>query len=233
MMGGDSETPVTVEPQRLTEDSVTAVPSHALRHGDVRIGAPREPTLLLQPRLLLVHNVVHLAICTIRVGTDRVLFSLLCAYLVELELEIQFHVHSEDLDGSGTRPILSLWSNASCSRPWDIDGRNKEVEIRPLSAALKRLSFNFNGHQPQNWKRSPGRPLPLAVSCRLTWLTSRREFAGLSVWQPHEKVNTQKGETGFEWGAPGARPPSLSGNFWGFPLFSALQVPRDDHTLKV
>ena len=25
-----------------------------------------------------------------------------------------------------------------------------------------------------------------------------REFAGLSVWQPHTKVQTQKAETGFE-----------------------------------
>ena len=29
------------------------------------------------------------------------------------------------------------------------------------------------------------------------WLNKAREFAGLSVWQPHTKVTTQKGETGF------------------------------------
>ena len=33
-------------------------------------------------------------------------------------------------------------------------------------------------------------------------------------------------------GASGGRPPSLSGFFWGFSLFSALEVPRGDHTLK-
>ena len=38
-----------------------------------------------------------LTICTIRVGTHSVLFSLPCTYLVELELEYQVHVHSEAL----------------------------------------------------------------------------------------------------------------------------------------
>ena len=57
------------------------------------------------------------------------------------------------------------------------------------------------------------------------------------MWQPHTKVNTQKGETGSEswwtllwclW-----RPPSLPGLFpLGFSLFLALEVPRGDHSLK-
>ena len=99
------------------------------------------------------------------------------------------------------------------------------------AAVLERLLLNFDGHQPQNWKRSPDRPLLSAVSCRLTRLPSCREFAGLSVWQSHTKVNTQKEETGFEswWALLWCfwRPPSLPG--W-FPLgFSFL---GSDHTLN-
>ena len=57
------------------------------------------------------------------------------------------------------------------------------------------------------------------------------------MWQPHTKVNTQRGKTVSEswwtllwclW-----RPPTLPGLFpLGFSLFSALKVPRDDHTSK-
>ena len=57
------------------------------------------------------------------------------------------------------------------------------------------------------------------------------------MWQPHTKVNTQKGETCSEswwtllwclW-----HPPYLPGWFpFGFSLFSALEVPRGDRTLK-
>ena len=76
---------------------------------------------------------------------------------------------------------------------------DRRTYIRPLGGRTGAVPFlHFNGHQPQNWKRSPGMPLPSAVSCRLTWQSSRREFAGLSVWQPHTKVNTNEGETGFE-----------------------------------
>ena len=138
----------------------------------------------------------------------------------------------------GGGPILSLRSSASCSRSWDIDGRFQTKKFALWADALERLSFKFNGHQPQNWKLSPERPLPLAVSCRLTWLTSRREFTGLSVWQPSHKGEHTNGRNGFLslgglfWGASGARPPSLSGFLWGFSLFSALNVPRDDHIFK-
>ena len=54
------------------------------------------------------------------------------------------------------------------------------------------------------------------------------------MWQPHAKVNTQKEKRVLSLGGLfcGARPPSLSGFLWGFSLFSALKVPRDDHTLK-
>ena len=57
------------------------------------------------------------------------------------------------------------------------------------------------------------------------------------MWQPHTKVNTQTGETGFEswWTLLGClwHPPSLPEWFpLGFLLFSALEVPRGDHTLQ-
>ena len=42
----------------------------------------------------------HLTICTFRVGTVSVLFSLPCPYLLKLDLEFQVHVHSEVLNGS-------------------------------------------------------------------------------------------------------------------------------------
>ena len=56
------------------------------------------------------------------------------------------------------------------------------------------------------------------------------------MWQPHTKVNTQRGKRvlslgGLFCGASGARPPSLGCFLWGFP-FSALKVPRGDHTLQ-
>ena len=47
---------VTFEFQRLTEDSPTVDPSDGLRHGNVRIGVPREPVLRFSSRLLLVRN---------------------------------------------------------------------------------------------------------------------------------------------------------------------------------
>ena len=54
------------------------------------------------------------------------------------------------------------------------------------------------------------------------------------MWQPHAKVNTQKGKRVLSLGGLfcGARPPSLSGFLWGFSLFSALEVPRGDHTIR-
>ena len=47
---------VTFEFQRLTEDGTTVDPSDGLRHGNVRIGEPREPVLRFSSRLLLVRN---------------------------------------------------------------------------------------------------------------------------------------------------------------------------------
>ena len=68
------------------------------------------------------------------------------------------------------------------------------------------------------------------------WLKPVRELAGLSMWQPHTKVNTQKGETGFEswWTLLVPLAPALPswGVSFGVSLFSALEVPRGDHTLE-
>ena len=57
------------------------------------------------------------------------------------------------------------------------------------------------------------------------------------MWQPHTKVNTQRGKRvlslgGLFCGASGARPPSLGCFLWGFSLFLALEVPSGDHSLK-
>ena len=72
---------------------------------------------------------------------------------------------------------------------------NIDVVIRPLGGRTGAAPFEVSRtHQLQNRQSEPG----TGVSCRLTRLTSRREFAGLSVWQPHTEVNTQKGETGSE-----------------------------------
>ena len=54
------------------------------------------------------------------------------------------------------------------------------------------------------------------------------------MWQPHTKVNTQRVKRvlslgGLFCGASGARPPSLGCFLWGFSLYLALKVPRDDH----
>ena len=67
MTNGDADTPwhpqflnpVTFESQRLTNDSPMVYPSHALRHGDVRFGEPRDTALRFTSRFLLVHSVVY------------------------------------------------------------------------------------------------------------------------------------------------------------------------------
>ena len=56
----------------------------------------------------------HLTICTIRVGTDSVLFSLPCPSLSKLELEFQVHVHSEALDGSWRWYTAYLFTPEHC-----------------------------------------------------------------------------------------------------------------------
>ena len=82
-------------------------------------------------------------------------------------------------------------------------------------------SFKFKGPQGGLFPEAPtGESQPA------------KEFAGLSVWQPHTKVNTQRVKRvlslgGLFWGASGSLPPSLGSFLWGFP-FSALKVPRDD-----
>ena len=65
MTVGDADTPwhpqffgaVTFESLRLTENGATVDPSDGLRHGDVRIGDPREPVFRFSSCLLLVHHV--------------------------------------------------------------------------------------------------------------------------------------------------------------------------------
>ena len=62
---GDADTPwhpqfftaVTFESLRLTENGATVDPSDGPRHGDVRIGEPREPVFRFSSRLRLVHHV--------------------------------------------------------------------------------------------------------------------------------------------------------------------------------
>ena len=73
-------------------------------------------------------------------------------------------------------------------------------------------SFKFKGPQGGLFPEAPpGESQPA------------KEFAGLSVWQPHTKVNTQRGKRvlslgGLFCGASGARPPSLGCFLWGFPF---------------
>ena len=59
---------VTFEFQRLTEDGTTVDPSDGLRHGNVRIGEPREPVLRFSSRLLLVRNPDYTGISSLGVG---------------------------------------------------------------------------------------------------------------------------------------------------------------------
>ena len=86
-----------------------------------------------------------------------------------------------------------------------------DVVIRPLGGCTGAARLKFTGHQPQmevvpgQWNpetsRTPtsaGRLEPRDMEPRAErWLKPAREFAGLSVWQPHAKVNTQKGRNGF------------------------------------
>ena len=138
----------------------------------------------------------------------------------------------------------SLWHTAYLFTPKHLSGvRGRGTstgEYRRGNSPAGRphwsVSLSFQRAPTPEMERSPGRPLPSAASCRLTRPTSRGEFAGLSVWQPHTNVNTQRGKRvlslgGLFCGASGARPPSLGSFLWGFP-FSALDVPRGDHTLK-
>ena len=63
-----------------------------------------------------------------------VLFSLLCTYLVELELELQFHVHSEDLDCSWQRHMAYPFTLEQCV-VFEVLGYRRtciDVVIRPL-----------------------------------------------------------------------------------------------------
>ena len=93
-----------------------------------------------------------------------------------------------------------------------------EVVSRPLGVALVRFFSNFNGHQPQNWQSV----VPdTAVSCRLTRLTSRREFAGLSVWQPRKGENKRNESESCR--LCDSHPPSLVCPPLGFPFLGTLQ----------
>ena len=92
-----------------------------------------------------------------------------------------------------------------------IDGRMSS-RIRPVGGRTGAALFKFNEHHPQNreasslkllremarprpWTRSPGRPLPRSSSGRKSTDCSP-ESSQDSVWQPHTKVNTQKGKNG-------------------------------------
>ena len=194
----------------MTHDSHMVYP----RHRDVRIGEPREPALLLQPRLLLVHSVVHPATPSFwgRAGPQtspqtsccevaRPGFKVLVRHLL---IAVYFFAGararvlvSRSLRWFGLQLALAHGLSFHSGAMRRVRGRGIFTVVFASGRPHWRGSFNFHGHQPRNWQRSPGRPLPSAVSCRLTRLTSRREFAGLSVWQPHAKVNRQKGETVF------------------------------------
>ena len=73
-------------------------------------------------------------------------------------------------------------------------------------------------------ERSPGRPLPSAVSCRLTRLPSRKRVRRTQeVVTPRQGENKEnEGESSTDSSAP-THPP-LSVHLWGFP-FSALPGP--------
>ena len=113
--------------------------------------------------------------------------------------------------GRGSRPLFSLRNIAWCSRPWCIDGRIS-TKNSPRGRPHWSGSFKFKGPQGGLFPEAPpGESEPA------------KEFAGLSVWQPHTKVNTQRGKRvlslgGLFCGASGARPPSLSCFLWGFPF---------------
>ena len=54
--------------RRLTEGGATVDHSHDIQHGDVRIGGPHEPGLLISPRSLLVHKVVRPGMSSLGAG---------------------------------------------------------------------------------------------------------------------------------------------------------------------
>ena len=132
-------------------------------------------TVMFEFVLVNARSFSHLTICTIRVGTDSVLFSLQCTCLVELELEFQIQVFPEGLDSSWhsfTAASLSLRNIAWCSRPWFFDGRIS-TKNSPIGRPHWSGSFKFKGPQGGLFPEAPpGESQPA------------KEFAGLSVWQP-------------------------------------------------
>ena len=109
-------------------------------------------------------------------------------------------------------PLFSLRNIAWCSRPWFVDGRIS-TKNSPRGRPHWSGSFKFKGPQGGLFPEAPPRESQPA-----------KEFAGLSVWQPRVL------SLGGLYVVPLA-PPSLGYFLWGFP-FSALDVPRGNHTLK-
>ena len=125
------------------------------------------------------------------------------------------------------RPTLSLRNIAWCSRLWYIDGRIS-TKNSPRGLPHWSGSFKFKGPQGGLFLEAPpgeGRAQAVdqvpreASSLKLLRekVNPQKEFAGLSVWQPHTKVNTQRGKRVLSLGGLfcGAswRPPSLPGLF--------------------
>ena len=84
----------------------------------------------------------HLTICTIRVGTDSVLFSLQCTCLVELELEFRVQVFPEGSDSSWHYfTAASLFTPEHCVVFEAVVYRraNIDEEFAQRAAALERL----------------------------------------------------------------------------------------------
>ena len=135
--------------------------------------------------------------------------------------------------GSSTRPNFSLQRVAWSSRSWFFNKRISTWKFALWAAALERLSLKSRAPTPK-----------LVTVPRETCSLSRQLQADLADFprdsrcgKLHTKVNTKKRETGLEswwtllwclW-----RPPSLPVLFPVlFPLFSALEVPSEDHTIK-
>ena len=99
-------------------------------------------------------------------------------------------------------------SRVTCPRSVVYGRANIDAVIRPLggrAGAALFLKFKM-GHQLLG---TPGRALA----------QTRREFARLSVWQPHTKVKTRGTRVNLRDSVASTRPP-LSDHLWGFP-FSA------------
>ena len=132
-----------------TSDSDTADPRYGLRHGDVRIGKPRE-----SPRFLI--SWTRLASAVPRgaefggpgITSHR-----------KLDFFEKFPTPSSLLSMlPGEPPRRSPITGPSSCHGRELDsGRdrgyrraNTDEEFAQRAAALERL-FKFNGHQPQNW----------------------------------------------------------------------------------